>query len=477
MSAFFRTMKKNIVIITCLLVLLAASALAYEVPARAGRYFHNTSSTMKLVSSQEQALEDRLSAIKMDFGGTEMAVLVIESLEGEAIEARSLKVAEAWNLGQKRKTNTEGDNGLLLVVAIRDKKYRFEVGYGLESVLPDSLTGSLGRDTLVPAFREGRYLDGLYKAIDAVRKQLGRSRQQPASVFEIPPFGDKRFHNYSTLLKLQDYEASGLETHLESFEFSDNPIRMAVLVVDSLQGETIDSLSQRAAKKWNIGNKRGDGSDGDNGVLLVLAMKERKYRFELGQELDALLPESLADAIGRAVMIQDFWAGEYGRGLERTIEAVNFAVQGEYPQSVALYEQNDDRGLGERLFDLVRYQKLSRPTSYDYLYQGRERTDPAWGGGDHKKEVRTRWTIIIMIGIAALAGIYDFRLGGIMGLIEGASYSWFFVPHAVPLILLYAAAGFIIGLAGKYVVAGALIAGAFVTAGGKFGGGGASGNW
>ena len=61
-----------------------------------------------------------------------------------------------WKLGQKGK-----DNGVLVTLALQERKYRIEVGYGLEGVLPDSLVGSLGRELLVPAFRAGDYGGGL----------------------------------------------------------------------------------------------------------------------------------------------------------------------------------------------------------------------------------------------------------------------------------------------------------------------------
>ncbi len=94
----------------------------------------------------------------------QMIVLTANSLEGESLEDFSLKVAhEKWKLGQKGK-----DNGVLLLVSLQDRKYRFEIGYGLESILPDSLVGSIGRDYLVPYFRKGEYSAGIFTATLAV---------------------------------------------------------------------------------------------------------------------------------------------------------------------------------------------------------------------------------------------------------------------------------------------------------------------
>ena len=93
----------------------------------------------------------------------QVLVLTVQSLDGEEIRSFGLKTAGRWKLGQKGK-----DNGALLIVAVQDRKYTIEVGYGLESVLPDSLVGTIGREYLVPYFRKGEYGPGIYTATLAV---------------------------------------------------------------------------------------------------------------------------------------------------------------------------------------------------------------------------------------------------------------------------------------------------------------------
>jgi len=87
----------------------------------------------------------------------QVVVLTLPTLDGESLEAFSIDLAHnRWKLGQKGK-----DNGVLLTLAMQERKYRIEVGYGLEGVLPDSLVGSLGRQVLVPAFRAGDFGGGI----------------------------------------------------------------------------------------------------------------------------------------------------------------------------------------------------------------------------------------------------------------------------------------------------------------------------
>jgi uncharacterized protein len=97
----------------------------------------------------------------------QVLVLTVQSLDGQSIEEFSFNTKEKWKLGQKGK-----DNGVLIVVAVKDRKYRIEVGYGLESVLPDSLVGSIGREYFVPYFRKGDYSGGISEGALAIAQTI-----------------------------------------------------------------------------------------------------------------------------------------------------------------------------------------------------------------------------------------------------------------------------------------------------------------
>lgn len=113
-------------------------------------------------TEQEQQLVNLLHELEQKTT-VQMVILTITSLDGEDINSFSLKTSEQWQLGRK-----ENDNGLLLTVAREDKKYRFEPGYGLESVLSDRLLGSIGRKALVPNFKQGNYGQGIGAAAEQI---------------------------------------------------------------------------------------------------------------------------------------------------------------------------------------------------------------------------------------------------------------------------------------------------------------------
>jgi uncharacterized protein len=135
-----------------LALLLAAPASALEVPALRGRV--NDLAGL-LPAARREALEQKLAAFEAETSH-QIVVLTVPSLEGEPIEEFALRVAEAWAPGHRGL-----DNGILLVVAPRDRAVRVEVGYGLEGVVPDAVAARIVRDHLIPEFRAGRMAEGI----------------------------------------------------------------------------------------------------------------------------------------------------------------------------------------------------------------------------------------------------------------------------------------------------------------------------
>ncbi len=105
-----------------------------------------------------------------------MVVAVFPSLEGESLEDFSVRLAERWRIGQKGL-----DNGVILLVFVKERRVRFEVGYGLEPVLTDAVASQIIRDVIAPRFRESRYAAGLDAATAAVLERVagGSDRRGP----------------------------------------------------------------------------------------------------------------------------------------------------------------------------------------------------------------------------------------------------------------------------------------------------------
>ncbi len=137
-----------------LLLLLPSPAGAVTLPEQPPNYVVDLA---RIINDGEEFKLNRYLRELEEKTTAQFIVLTIPSLEGESLEDFSITVAhDRWHLGQKGK-----DNGLLLVVAVQDRKYRIEVGYGLEGILPDSRVGTIGRQHLVPAFRRGDFSGGI----------------------------------------------------------------------------------------------------------------------------------------------------------------------------------------------------------------------------------------------------------------------------------------------------------------------------
>jgi uncharacterized membrane protein YgcG len=90
-------------------------------------------------------------------------VLTVPSLKGQSLEDYSLTVLRQWGIGDQEK-----NNGVLLLVAVQDRKSRIEVGYGLEGALPDGLTGRIQDQYMLPYFRSNDYDKGILNGYSAL---------------------------------------------------------------------------------------------------------------------------------------------------------------------------------------------------------------------------------------------------------------------------------------------------------------------
>lgn len=102
----------------------------------------------------------------------EFAVVTVPTTGDRDIFEYSLDVARGWGIGSK-----EGEkNGLLLLVAVNDRKYFTQVSRHLEGDLNDGLVGQIQRERLVPQFRQGNYSKGIYDTIQAYVATLAEKR-------------------------------------------------------------------------------------------------------------------------------------------------------------------------------------------------------------------------------------------------------------------------------------------------------------
>ena len=110
----------------------------------------------------------------------QIAVAIVETTGDESIEDYSIDLARSWGVGVKGK-----DNGVVLVLAIDDRKMRIEVGRGLEGDLTDLESGRIIRDVLRPRLQDGDYAGAVRDGVQAIRYALGDTDVSPPST--VPP--------------------------------------------------------------------------------------------------------------------------------------------------------------------------------------------------------------------------------------------------------------------------------------------------
>jgi uncharacterized protein len=142
-----------------LLLVFPAQAAGLEIPQLQAR----VTDLAGLLSPEEiAALDSKLRDLEVS-DSTQVAVLIIPSLEGEALEDFSERVATAWRLGQKGR-----DNGALLLIALKERGLRIEVGYGLEAKLTDARSRRIIQDEIVRYFRQGSFYQGIDAGVTAI---------------------------------------------------------------------------------------------------------------------------------------------------------------------------------------------------------------------------------------------------------------------------------------------------------------------
>lgn len=148
----------------------------------------------------------------------------------------------------------------------------------------------------------------------------------PSAALEAPALKG-RVNDYGGMLSPE--AARTLEQQLAAFE-QETTTQIVLLTVPSLEGDVIENFAIRVADAWKIGQK-----DKGNGVMLILAKKERKIRIEVGTGLQGVLPDITAGQIIRNVMAPSLKAGDNDRGISAGLAAIMDATKGEFKAAPA----------------------------------------------------------------------------------------------------------------------------------------------
>ena len=119
-----------------------------------------------------QSYEQRLVTITSELlnkTGTPVVVVTMPDIGGEDYNEYANRLYEAWGIGKKGE-----DKGVLIFVAIKERKMRIEVGYGLEGIIPDGRAGEIRDRHMIPYLKENKFGEGLLNGTAAVSQIIAK---------------------------------------------------------------------------------------------------------------------------------------------------------------------------------------------------------------------------------------------------------------------------------------------------------------
>lgn len=133
--------------------------------------------------------EKTLEALLKDYEAKstiEIALVTIVSLDGETVEEYTNKLADEWGVGKKNK-----DNGLVILNSIQDRKWRIEVGYGLEEYMTDAYSKNIGDNYLTPNLKNEKYFEAYKSTIIKIMERFGNLTDEDKERMKEEDSGDE----------------------------------------------------------------------------------------------------------------------------------------------------------------------------------------------------------------------------------------------------------------------------------------------
>lgn len=163
-----RGTRGGIWLLACVLLFaLPALARAPELPRPVG-YVNDFANVVDPTQGQ------RITAVCRELEektGAQIAVATFKNMGGDEIDGFTVRLFEAWKPGQKDK-----NNGILIVNAIEERKVRLEIGYGLEPILNDAMTGRIRRDVMTPLLQAGQYGEAYFAGVATIAAIIAKDQ-------------------------------------------------------------------------------------------------------------------------------------------------------------------------------------------------------------------------------------------------------------------------------------------------------------
>lgn len=124
-----------------------------------------------LSPAEKQQLSQQILQLYQQ-GKAQVGIVIVRSTGPESIFDFAMRVGEQWKLG-----SSKTDNGVVIAVAVDDRRIHIATGYGLEGVLPDIVVGQIIRNQVTPAFKQGQFALGIQQALSEIEQILNLDPQ------------------------------------------------------------------------------------------------------------------------------------------------------------------------------------------------------------------------------------------------------------------------------------------------------------
>ncbi len=157
---------------------LSVPAAAQNFPELTGRVVDQAN---LLDPAQEAAIAAKLESLEVN-SNRQMVVATTPDLQGYDIADYGYQLGRTWGIGQDGDGEAEKDNGIILLVAPNERKVRIEVGYGLEGVMTDALSGIIIQNEILPRFRDGNMAGGIEAGVDRIVTHLALPEEEARAI-------------------------------------------------------------------------------------------------------------------------------------------------------------------------------------------------------------------------------------------------------------------------------------------------------
>lgn len=124
-----------------------------------------------LSSTQEKSIFKLIEELEKSVG-SQIAVVIVNTLNGQDINQYSIQKSEDLSLGRDLYKD-----GVLITVAYQDRKTRIEVGYGLENILKDEVAAQIIQEQMLPKFKEQKVYEGVYESISTIKTLIEENKK------------------------------------------------------------------------------------------------------------------------------------------------------------------------------------------------------------------------------------------------------------------------------------------------------------